>query len=95
MISARESLIPFQKASEHVAGKPHISTLHRWRLRGVRGVKLETVLIGGRRFTSDEALSRFFARTTAAADGRVPDKPQSRTHRKREIADAEAELRDL
>jgi hypothetical protein len=29
------------------------------------------VLIGGRRYTSKEALQRFFARVTAAADGQV------------------------
>lgn len=45
------------------------STAHRWRKRGVRGVKLETCLLGGRRCTSDQALQRFFADTTTAADG--------------------------
>jgi hypothetical protein len=29
--------------------------------RGVRGVVLESVLIGGARYTSEEALERFFA----------------------------------
>ncbi|MBX3437201.1 MAG: DUF1580 domain-containing protein [Planctomycetaceae bacterium] len=56
---------------------PNISTLHRWRLHGVRGHKLETVLVGGRRFTSDEALERFIARTTAAGDG---EKSPVRSH---------------
>ncbi|RLS51879.1 MAG: DUF1580 domain-containing protein [Planctomycetota bacterium] len=36
-----------------------LATLHRWRLRGVRGVHLETILIGGLRYTSREAIARF------------------------------------
>lgn len=36
-------------------------TMARWIQRGVRGVVLETVIIGGRRLTSREAISRFFA----------------------------------
>jgi hypothetical protein len=45
------------------------STAHRWRLRGCRGVKLETLMVGGVRHTSREALSRFFDRVTAASNG--------------------------
>ena len=37
--------------------------------RGVRGVKLESLLVGGQRMTSHEALLRFFAKTTAASEG--------------------------
>lgn len=68
-----ESLIPFRDVpawtKEHLGHRVHPSTIQRWRLRGARGVKLETLLAGGTRYTSSEALSRFFAATTAAADG--------------------------
>lgn len=37
------------------------ATLHRWRAPGVRGICLETVLVGGRRMTSLEAIERFLA----------------------------------
>ena len=43
------------------------STCYRWRTRGCRGVKLETILIGGSRFTSLEALDRFVEQTNRAA----------------------------
>jgi hypothetical protein len=56
---ARETPIPFQQAPEHIPGRPHISTLHRWRLNGARNRKLETFLRGGRRFTTLEAIQRF------------------------------------
>lgn len=35
------------------------ATMARWIQRGVRGVQLETVFIGGRRLTSREAIQRF------------------------------------
>jgi len=61
--------IPLHKASVHIPGQPHISTLHRWRSHGIRGTKLETYLVGGRRFTTREALQRFFDRVAASAAG--------------------------
>jgi len=70
-----------------------IPTIWRWRQRGVRGVRLETFMIGGRRFTTQEAHRRFVEATTAAADGPQQD-TAARTNRQRAaaIARAEAEL---
>ncbi len=48
----------------------HISTIHRWVQRGLQGVRLETISIGGVRCTSREALQRFFTRVTQVMDGR-------------------------
>ncbi|WP_390884436.1 DUF1580 domain-containing protein [Humisphaera borealis] len=39
------------------------ATLYRWINNGLRGVKLETVLIGGSRCTSVEACERFIGAT--------------------------------
>ena len=39
--------------------KIHISTVYRWLLKGARGKILESVMIGGIRYTSQEALRRF------------------------------------
>lgn len=60
----------------------------RWVLYGVRGVRLDSIIIGGRRYTSEEALERFAAACTAAADGTAP---APRTPRQREAAIAAAE----
>lgn len=38
----------------------NVSTIHRWRLRGLRGCRLEAIRIGGRWVTSLEAAQRFF-----------------------------------
>jgi len=58
----KEHLKPLSRASADVPGNPHCSTLIRWALRGVRGIKLESVVVGGRRFTSVEAIRRFIQR---------------------------------
>lgn len=62
-----ETLIPLSKAGEELPGGRHLSTVNRWWRRGVRSVRLETVMVGGKRYTTREALHRFFAATTAAS----------------------------
>ena len=54
---------------KHLGKRVHLSSIHRWRQRGARGARLESFLAGGSRYTSVEALHRFFAASTAAADG--------------------------
>ena len=72
-------------------GKPvHHATLHRWAARGLRRggkvVKLEVLKIGGRTYTSREALQRFADELTAA-DGLVnePDPPAAIEHVEEEL----------
>jgi hypothetical protein len=62
------NLFSLAEAASLLPGKLHVSTLHRWRLRGVRGIKLKTVMIGGRRFVAKSALEEFIAATTAAKE---------------------------
>ncbi len=61
--SMNEQLIPFSQAREAFPGGKRLSlaTLHRWRLHGVRGTRLSTILVGGSRYTSAEAIVRFIA----------------------------------
>jgi len=91
MIDLSESLLTLTSAAQSLPGKPHSSTLHRWRLRGIRGVRLETILIGGVRYTSREALQRFFNATTAIANGDISPASTSK-NRGQEIEAAEGEL---
>lgn len=70
----------------------HRATAERWRMRGCRGVKLETVLIGGKRYCSDEALQRFVEATTAAADGTSTVTASTPTARRKAHERACAEL---
>ncbi len=78
-----ETLIPFKDlpgwCKRNLGRRVAPSTLHRWRLRGCRGIKLETLLIGGTRTTSAEALQRFFVATTRVQDG-LPSKESQPSH---------------
>ena len=66
----------------------NVSTIWRWAKGGLQGIQLETICIGGIRYTSREALRRFFADSTAARDGTTP---QPRTPRQRDRAIAVAD----
>jgi hypothetical protein len=83
-----EKMIRVGEAANHIPGHPHVATVWRWALRGVRGVKLETVLVGAQRFTSHEAIERFIVATTAKANG---ESAPVRTPRQRERAIDRAE----
>lgn len=47
----------------------HVATIHRWRSRGLNGICLEAVKVGGAWHTSREAFARFTGRLTAQAKG--------------------------
>jgi hypothetical protein len=67
--ASHEQLRSLIDATQYVPGQPHVSTLVRWWRHGVQGVKLETVLVGGRRFTSLEAIGRFIQRRNGPSSG--------------------------
>ena len=74
-----ENLISFAAASRLLPGKPSPCTMWRWHTHGVRGVKLATNMVGGRRYTTREALEAFIAATTAAASSPPDDAPVTRS----------------
>lgn len=59
-----ETLLSLSQAAKRLpSGQPgkatHVSTIHRWIQKGLKGVQLEAVKAGGRWLTSYEALQRF------------------------------------
>ena len=83
-----EKLVPISQAAALLPGRPSTATLWRWRLRGVKGRRLESVEIGGRVYTSVEALQRF-----AVPSGGAPSTtPRTTRQRERAIRAAEREL---
>ena len=66
-----ENLVPFAAGIRSLPGRPSLSAGYRFALKTVHGVQLETIVVGGRRFTSKEALRRFVAATTRAANQRA------------------------
>jgi hypothetical protein len=80
-----QQLLTLRQASKQIPSRPHVATLWRWVNKGCRGIRLESWLIGGLRYTSEEAIEKFFAQTNS--------KPVTSTAgRQKEIAAAEQAL---
>lgn len=63
-------------------------TVWRWCVKGARGVKLESLAIGGKRITSREAFERFVSATNpnAVTAASAPSPAESSRRRKRAAA---------
>ena len=85
----KEKLIPFEECGELLPGNPSRCTLYRWILKGTRGVKLETMVCGSKRFVSVEAVERFIAAQNA---GSSPAFTKTASQRRRQSEAARAEL---
>ena len=62
-----------REVSRLVPGRPHCQTVWRWVLAGVRGRKLASVLVGGRRYVPGQAILDFLE-----AEPTTSTKPQSK-----------------
>jgi hypothetical protein len=94
-----ENLLSLPQAAKYVTDKfgdrrggraLHVSTLHRWTTRGIRGIRLEVAQIGGTRATSVEALSRFFDRLGGGEEAAPPScspSPRGRQNSRAAAAD--------
>lgn len=56
---ALQDAVSLARAAELLPSKPHVATVWRWATRGVKGVRLQTWTVGGRRFTTIPALEQF------------------------------------
>ncbi len=83
-----ERLLTLHQASDLLPGRPSPATLWRWRNKGVRGRKLESVVLGGQVYTSVEAIGRF-ALQHGSNESRTIRTPRQR---ERAISSAEREL---
>ena len=77
-LSPGDHLLPVPSAIEKATGyRPHPTTCTRWTRKGVRGVKLETVQVGGRPRTTEQAVLDFIRRQTEAERGLPPSDSNS------------------
>lgn len=85
-LSGAAKRLPHGRASKPV----HVATIHRWASpRGLKGIRLETVKVGGIRYTSAEALERFIVRCSADD---ASQQPQLTRQRQKSIDKAAATL---
>ncbi len=70
--ATKEDILPLRVAARRWLPKRpsgrrlSYNSIYRWAKKGLRGVKLETVCVGGTIYTSREALARFYARLNDA-----------------------------
>ena len=69
----RETIVSLSEATRHLpprrrGKRPAVATLYRWASRGLRGVRLETIRVGGTLCTSLEALQRYCERLSDPLD---------------------------
>lgn len=86
-----DTFYPLNRAP--IPGNPSAPTRWRWRLHGVRGVRLETVTIGGRVFVTKRALEEFIDAASKRSE-RPEGQQRTPARRERDIRRAERELRD-
>jgi hypothetical protein len=96
---AQETLIPLREVPRRLPPRPngkrvHISACYRWIQRGVRGVKLEAIRIGGTTYTSVEALQRFADHLGAPGASQTTRAPTPTRTRQKQIDQASKRLRD-
>ncbi len=75
---ATEELCLLSQASAIInpSHPPHIATIWRWATAGLKGgIRLESIKVGGQRFTSREAIRRFLVRINEPAA--VPVEPSA------------------
>ncbi len=90
-----ERCYPVVIAVNHACGhKISACTAWRWAQRGIGNVRLETVVVVGRRMTSVEAVVRFLSSVTAARDVAPAPVVRSPMARQKAIDAAERELSD-
>ena len=102
----REEIIPLKEVADYCATtfkhRPHYGVVYRWVRKGCYGVKLETIRLGSKIFTSKQAVSRFVHDSRIAADERlksehrtraIPNYPGKRTEARRQADIAAARVR--
>jgi hypothetical protein len=87
--------LPLAEAARLLPKRPNNATLWRWRTKGVRGVRLKTSMIGGRRYVTRAALRQFIEAVTDAAAGKIdsPVEPPVRNSKRQRSAEMVRRLR--
>jgi hypothetical protein len=81
-----DELLTLGEACRSLSRKPSPATTWRWTQKGVNGVKLEVVRVGGRLYTSRRAFTEFLrAQNRAPAPDALPTRSET-TRRKLEAA---------
>jgi hypothetical protein len=96
---SHENLITFKEVTQHLPKRPngrrlHVSCIYRWSSKGINGVKLETIRIGGTTYTSLEALQRFADARTQNNGSNTPRRTFTSRSRQAQAQAAACQVRE-
>lgn len=74
---SKDKLLSLKEISKNLPRCPSPACLWRWHKKGIRGIRLETILVGGRRYTTANAWSDFIEKTTLASDKKDVFEPET------------------
>lgn len=80
--------IPIQTAAKKLGR--HVRSLHRWRERGIEGIRLKCTRVGGRWYVTDDNLREFVERLSARRPATIPPRTTRAAHHRAETALDEA-----
>lgn len=87
-----ETFRRLSEQAQRLPNRPHVSTLWRWATHGCRGVRLETVRIGGFVYCTDSALARFLEACNERPEVTIR-RPRTRRETKAAVAKAQRILK--
>lgn len=91
-----EDLISVRSLAKSLPGRNGrplaLSTIYRWLFQGRGGHRLESVVVGGQRYTTADSVRRFVEATTAAADSACGSTNSPASQRLRPDLGVEAKL---
>ena len=86
LVESIRDAMPLSRASDFIPGNPHVATLWRWVSKGVRGVKLSVVRVGGRTMVTPDSIETFLNRLNAADEPQSPSITAGQRRRQSEAA---------
>lgn len=94
----KDNLISFRDVPSLLPRRPngkklHLSAVYRWAKKGIKGVTLEFIRIGGCTYTSTEALQRFADKLAKSSSRTNNDLSTSSRNRQAQINQAATDVR--
>jgi len=79
LVDKLKTALTLNQAADLFPRRPHIATMHRWCLRGCRGVKLRSWMLGGVRHVTPEAVEEFLLALNREGTSESPDESARRS----------------
>lgn len=86
LVESLKEAMPLSRVSDYIPGNPHVATIWRWVAKGVKGIKLSVVRVGGRTMVTPDAIETFLTRLNAVDEAQSPAITQSQRRKQAETA---------